>query len=121
MGAQSNGQQSGRVYWDAQTGQPYTMGIDQSDPMNKLKILGNMISSGNKNPFGSPYTKQYIQNWNNQQNQSNVNPLDLQANIPTFADLFPQLASSQYVQPTQTTQTSSEPSYGAGRFLGTTK
>lgn len=43
---------------------------------------------------------------------------NLYASVPTFADLFPQLAQSQYVQPTQQTQSSS---YGAGRFAGTTK
>ena len=43
---------------------------------------------------------------------------NLYASVPTFADLFPQLAQSQYVQPTQQTQSSS---YGAGRFTDTTK
>ena len=42
---------------------------------------------------------------------------NLYASTPTVADLFPQLAQSQYLQGEQTAPVSS----GAGRFLGTTK
>jgi hypothetical protein len=41
-----------------------------------------------------------------------------QTNVPTIEQLFPQLAQSQYLAPSQSTQGQAAPvSYGAGRFM----
>ena len=139
MGAQANGQQGGQVYWDAQTGQPYTM---QQQPKNGMgKLLGRMLGI-------APNQKNYLSGFG--LNNNEVSAMDemlararqqsTQTNAPSITDLFPQLASSQYLQgqdlqPTQQNinpyaqynmlqgeQTAPAPvSSGAGRFMGTTK
>jgi hypothetical protein len=116
MGAQSNGQQGGQVYWDADTGQAYTQTSTPKNSMAKLFMRMQGINPGQKN-----YLAKFGLN--------NISAVDamleaarqeaMQRNTPTFADLFPQLAQSQYTQPTQTQQ--APVSSGAGRFMGNSK
>jgi hypothetical protein len=50
---------------------------------------------------------------------TNSQPTGMQNNESSIEQLFPQLAQSQYLQPTQPTE--SLISYGAGRFMGNSK
>lgn len=121
MGMQAQGQQlqrPGQLYYDYDTGQQYYMGyegMNPNDPYNGLKLLGQMLRTGQKQ---TPQ-KIYVNGANNQSMTARqipqFTPVDINA-------LFPQLMQgSEMTAPVANgllgSGAAQSASSGAGRFM----
>jgi SLT domain-containing protein len=116
-----SGNQPGQLYYDYDTGQQYYMGyegMNPNDPTNGLKLLGQMLKTGQKATPQKIFVNGAGRTTPMNDMIARAQQAATQTSTPSIEQLFPQLTQSQYLAPaqTQTAQTAT-PSYGAGRFL----